>query len=254
MNVFNRVLIFVLLLAIAGAAVAIAVLAWTIPDDSIDWLRDAVNWMDEHNQDTEKAILTAIAVATALIVLVVLLLEVWPRSKKTVTVRDLQGSAAVISTGAIAQRLEEAIRQVPHVSDVKASVEARRKGIEVAMDLHVDADANLAEVTDSAAEAAREVLTNRMHVALARPPHARLHYRELRLRRAGTVEPAETPQPATPTPEGEASAEPPEAAIDGASPPPELPDEPSPSDAQSAEPPLIGERITDGAAVEKKDA
>jgi hypothetical protein len=88
----------------------------------------------------------------------------------------------VLSTAAIGQRIEEAVAKVPHVSSAKALVKAKRKGVLVSLDLHVDPDANLAIVTDEACQAATDVLTNRVHVALVEPPHARLHYRELRLR------------------------------------------------------------------------
>lgn len=210
MNLFNRIVVILLLLALAAGAIAIAVLAWTIPNRTINWLAGAVQWLDDNDGDTEKALLTAGAVVIALIASVLLLLELLPRAGKDVRVTDLQGGQATLSASAVAQRLEEAIRQVPHVADAKATVRPRRKGVEVAMDLHVDPDANLAEVTDAASEAARDVLSNRMHVALVSPPRARLHYRELRLRRPGTPEPASTSSnttvvPALPVPTDEAS-------------------------------------------------
>ena len=119
------------------------------------------------------------------------------------------------------------------------------------MDLHVDADANLAEVSDSAAEAAREALTNRMHVALARPPRAQLHYRELRLRRVAAVEPSEAARPAPPAPE--ALDQSPDAAVGAAVPSREPLDEPAPSGFLLAEPPTSNQPATEVAAVEKKD-
>jgi hypothetical protein len=73
--------------------------------------------------------------------------------------------------------------KVPHVAEVRADVTSRRKGVLVSLDLQVDPDANLATVTDEACQTAQEVLTERVHVHLLRPPSARLHYRELRLHR-----------------------------------------------------------------------
>ena len=116
-----------------------------------------------------------------------------PRYGPDVKVTDIKTGDAVLSTAAIAQRVEEAVREVPNIADVKASVQARRKGVDVFLDLHVDPDANLAAVTDGASEAARDILTERVHVALAQPPRTRLHYRELRLNRSGAMQ-----QPAPP--------------------------------------------------------
>jgi hypothetical protein len=189
-NLFNRVVVFLLLLLLIIGAVSIAVLTWTIPNDTIDWLRDAVEWMDENDGSTEKALLTAIAIVITLVSFILLVLELMPKSTRDVRVTDVQGGAASLSSAAVAQRIEDAVRQVPNVAEAKAYVMAKRKGVEVSMDLHVDPDANLAEVTTAAAEATREVLADRLHVALLTPPKTRLHYRELRLRRPDGPEPA----------------------------------------------------------------
>ena len=183
MNVFNRIVVLLLLVAVIAAATAVAVLTWTIPNKTINWLADAVQWMDDNDGDTEKALLTAGAIVVGLLALIALVVEVLPRRRNDVRIIDVQGAQASLSTAAVAQRLEEAVRQVPHVADTKAYVRARRKGVEVDMDLHVDPDANLADVTGAASTAIRDVLSSRMHVALVAPPRTRLHYRELRLRR-----------------------------------------------------------------------
>lgn len=211
MNVFNRIVVLLLLVAVAAGAIAVAVLAWTIPNKTINWLADAVQWLDDNDGDTEKAILTAIAVVVALVALGLLLLELVPRRRSDVRVVDVQGGQASLSTAAVAQRLDETMRQVPNVVDARSYVTARRRGVEVEMDLDVDSDANLAEVTTAASSAARDLLGNRMHVALLGDPKARLHYRELRLRRAPTAatsEPADTSSNSTVVPEPEQSESP----------------------------------------------
>ena len=203
MNVFNRIFLFLLCLALAAAAVAAIVLAWTIPGDSIDGLRDAVDWLDDHNKDLEKALLTTAVGLIALVALVVAILELMPQSGADVKVTDLRVGDAVLSTLAIGQRVEESVRQVAHVADVRASVRGKRKGVLLSLDLHVDPEANLAEVTDEACEAAQDVLTNRVHVALVEPPRVHLHYRELRLRGRAAA-PAVAPSAAPEAPAAEA--------------------------------------------------
>lgn len=207
MNLFNRLLVSLLLLMLAGGAIAIAALAWTIPNDSIDWLRGAVDWLDENDGNTEKALLTIGCGAVALVALAVLVLEVLPRASRDVRVTDVQGGRATLSTSAVAQRIEEAVREVAHVADAKAFVESRRKGVEVEMDLHVDPDANLADVTNQATVASRDVLASRMHIELLGQPRVRLHYRELRLRRQAQTEPPSTSSNTTVVPVREAGAE-----------------------------------------------
>ena len=199
MSLFSRIFVILICLALAAGAIAIVVLAWTIPLRSIDGLRVAVDWLEEHNQDTEKALLTAIGAVLGLLALIVVVLELLPRIGTAVKVTDLKVGDAVLSTTSIAQRVEETVQRVPHVAAVRAVVKAKRKGVQVALDLHVDPEANLATVTDEACAAAQDVLINRVHVALLEPPHARLHYRELRLRQRPPVAPTPQEAPVAPS-------------------------------------------------------
>jgi hypothetical protein len=208
-NLFSRIFTVAVCLKLAALAVAIVVLAWTIPTESIDALRDAVDWLQEHNQDTEKALLTTIGGLDVFVILVIIAFELVPGSAREVKVTDLKVGDAVLSTASISQRVEEAVRRVPHVADVRAPVRAKRKGVVLTLDMYVDPEANLATVSDEACQAATDVLTERVHVSLAQPPHVRLHYRELRLRGRPTGRQPSTPQtppaeppspPETPTP------------------------------------------------------
>ena len=184
MNLFNRIVIVLLCLALITGAVSAIALAWTIDADTIAWARDAVDWVDENNADFEKAIFSAVAASIGFLALLVLLIELTPKSSGEVRVSDLQAGNAVLSTSAIGQRIEEAVRGVPHVSEVRTYVKAKRKGVAVALDLSVDSEADLAEVTEQVSQTVREVLANRIHIALAEPPRVRLNYRELRMNRS----------------------------------------------------------------------
>jgi hypothetical protein len=185
MNTFNRIVLIVLCLLLVVGAIAVIALTWTIPNRSVNWLMDAAQWVDENDGDLEKALLTTVSAFIGLVAMIVLLIELIPRRGPAVQVTGLASGNATLSAAAIGQRIEEAVVQVPHVSEVRADVKSRKKGVLVALDLHVDPEANLATVTDEACQVATEVLADRVHVALLRPPTARLHYRELRLHRGG---------------------------------------------------------------------
>jgi hypothetical protein len=207
MNVINRLALVLICLALIAGAGAVIGLAWAAPQESIDWLADAAGWLDDHNTDGTKALITFGSALVIALALVALVMELFPQNSGEVKVTGLQVGDAVLTTQAIGQRIEEVVNQVPNVSDVRATVRAKRKGVTVALDLHVDPEANLAAVTDAACEAARDVLTDKVHVELLAPPRARLHYRELRLKgrqpRAGapgTPPPAESPPQAEPPP------------------------------------------------------
>jgi hypothetical protein len=195
-NLINRLALVTICLALIAGAGAVIGLAWAAPEESIKWLADAAGWLDDHNTDGTKALITIGGGLVLLVGFVVLVMELIPQSSGEVKVTGLQVGDAVLTTAAIGQRIEEAVNQVPNVSDVRANVRARRKGVTVALDLHVDPDANLAAVTDAACEAARDVLSDKVHVELLAPPRARLHYRELRLKgRQVRQIPVEAPAP-----------------------------------------------------------
>jgi hypothetical protein len=194
-NLINRIVVTFALLALAAGAISIVVLAWTIPEDSIRGLRDAVDWLDENNEDLQKVLLTTIGAFLALVAFIALVLEFVPSSGPAVKVTDVQAGEALLTTAAIGQRVEEEVRGVANVTEVKAVVRGRRKGVEVMLDLHVDPQANLATVTNEACDAARRVLSDKVHVALAEQPRVRLHDRELRLQRALQPRPVEPQAP-----------------------------------------------------------
>src|SRR5215212_3263151 len=104
-------------LVLVALAVAVLALTWTIPNDTIAWLRDATDWMGSHNQDTERALLSLIAGVVAFLALVLVLLELLP-DNGDVRVTDLRIGGAVLSTADITQRVEEAVRTVDHVVNV----------------------------------------------------------------------------------------------------------------------------------------
>jgi hypothetical protein len=183
MNMFNRVVLIVISVLLVAAAIAVISLTWTIPNRSVNWLADAAQWIDDNDGDLEKTLLTTVSAFIGLVAVIVLLIELIPRRGPAVQVTNLTSGTATLSAAAIGQRIEEAVVQVPHVSEVRAEVKSRKKGVLVALDLQVDPEANLATVTDEAIQMATEVLTDRVHVALIRPPTARLHYRELRMHR-----------------------------------------------------------------------
>jgi hypothetical protein len=192
-NTFNRIVVIVLGVLVVGAAIGLITATWTIPNRSVNWLVDATQWLDDNDGDLEKALLTTVSAFAGLVALIVLLLELIPRRGPAVQVTDLASGSATLSAAAISQRIEEAVVKVPHVSEVRAEVKSRRKGVLVSLDLQVDPDANLATVTDEACQEAQEVLTERVHVQLLRPPSVRLHYRELRLHRGNEAPPRRAP-------------------------------------------------------------
>jgi hypothetical protein len=200
-TLFNRVVVSFLLLALASAAVAVIALAWAIPDESIRGLRDAVDWLGDNNEDLQKVALTSGGALVALVSLTLLVFELMPAAPTAVKVADVTAGDAVLSTVAIGQRVEEAVREVPNVSQVRTSIKTRRAGSK-SLSTCTSSPRPTWPRSPTPLASCAQVLSERLHVALAAQPRVRLHYRELQLRQPAAPRPApagpRSPAPAPP--------------------------------------------------------
>ena len=204
MDLANRLIIVLLALLLMFAVAVVILLAWAAAPDSVERLSDFVQFLDDHAEDNgSRVILTLGGIVVALVALVVVIAELTPSQAERVPVRDVKAGDALLSTDAIAQRLQQEVSMVPHVTQTKAIVAARGKGVEVDLELHVDPETNLALTSEEACRAVENLLNSRLSVEMARPPRLNLRYSELRL--AGAMTKASPFAP--PPPAEEASAE-----------------------------------------------
>jgi len=185
----NRFVVALLALALMFGAALAAALAWGAPDASIGRIEDVAGWLRDHNSRDARLILTLVAVVVALLSLTVMIAELTPAPQQKMRVRNVKSGAAVLTTKAIAERIEADVREVEHVAQCQAIVVARGKRVEVLLDLHVDSGADLARTADEACRRAHLLVEQSMGVELVARPRARMHYRELRLKDDGTPRP-----------------------------------------------------------------
>ncbi len=198
MDLANRLIIVLLALLMMFAVAVVILFAWAAAPDSVERLADFVQFLDDHDQDDgARVILTLGGVVVALLALVIVIAELTPASVERVPVRDVKAGDALLSTDAIAQRLQQEVSAVPHVTQTKAIVAARGKGVEVDLELHVDPETNLALTSEEACRAVENLLNNRLSVEMARPPRLNLRYSELRLAGAMAKPSQFAPPPAT---------------------------------------------------------
>jgi len=198
MNVANRLIILLGALLLMFAVGLVILFTWAAASESVQRLSDFVQFLHDHQDDNgSRIILTLGGVVVALLALVVVIAELTPPRAERVPVRDVRAGDALLSTDAIGQRLQQEVSAVPHVTQVKAMVAARGKGVEVDLELHVDPDTNLALTSEEACRVVENLLTNRLSVEMARPPRLNLRYSELRLAaKPATTSPSPPPAPA----------------------------------------------------------
>ena len=176
MNAANRLLIVLGSLVFIALVVAVIMLAWAAAAESIERMGDLVQYMDDHDNTTSKMVITLGGAILILGALIVILLELAPPAPATVAVGGVEAGRAVLSTDAIARRLEELLTDVADVVGARAKVVGKGKAVDVNLVLHVDPGADVAAVADEACRVVQDALSQQMRVALSRPPRVRLHY------------------------------------------------------------------------------
>lgn len=181
----NRFVIVVLCLLLIAVSALVVALAWWRPDESIARVGDFAGWLSDRNNQDAKLILSLGAGVVVLALLTLIVVEMTPGDSQKMRVRNMKSGDAVITTKQIAERVNEETMQAPHVAACSATVVRHGKKVEIALDLHVDPGADLAETADEACRRAHVLVEERMGIGLTARPRARLHYRELHLRREG---------------------------------------------------------------------
>lgn len=181
-------------------ALVVILIAWGAPDESINRLGDLAGYLDGHNTAAAKLIVTFGGLILVLFAVLIVIFEVSPPEGKILRVGSGGGR---IGTEEVAHRLEYEVGALPQVGHVQATVVARGQKAEVNLELHVAPATGLAVAAEEACRLARRIVEEEMSVALARPPQAQLHYRELP---AGYTPPAAVPAVSAETPHEAADA------------------------------------------------
>lgn len=183
----NRFVIVLGALAAVFIALLLVLLAWGAPDESITRIVDFASYLRRHNDRESKVIVSLASAVVILLMLTAIIVELTPSARQNMRVRNMKSGAAAITTAQIAERINAEVLQVPHIADCAATVAARGKRVEVVLDLHVDAGADLARTADEACRRSHVLVEERLGIEMAAMPRARLHYRELRLRGEGAA-------------------------------------------------------------------
>lgn len=187
MDLTNRILIIGAALLWIFILLLIVLLTWGAPDQSIERIADLARYLEDHNTNATKVIITLGSAILALLAAIIIIAEVAPPEGTSLKVTTAGPGEARIPTEEVAHLIESELRQMPDLEDVQATVRARGDKAEVNLDLHVGPEADLAATVEAACNRASELLAHRIGVAMTRPPSAQLHYRELRVARSAAA-------------------------------------------------------------------
>lgn len=163
MNIFNRVVMVILLLL----ALAVSVVFTIIPVRLLDLVSKAITLLA---QSVEMAGLVFVLIGIAFIMLwfLLLVLELWRPRKRTVRVEKVSGGRAEMTVDAIAQRVVYRVDQMADVVTVKPQIRGGRGGVDIDLDLETTPDIDVPTKTEEVCAAVKDEIEERMGLRLNR--------------------------------------------------------------------------------------
>ena len=160
------------------AACGVVATTWLAPAAALDAVAAAIGWLRMHNDGADRAALTVVLTAAALLVWI----RVWARATAPRRPVRVAGGRGTIPVDEIAAWLTAQLEERADVHDAAVSVEHRGKGVRVAARMAVTPDARLDDTTDGARAIIERVLASQVGAPLDAAPAIELRYAELRLR------------------------------------------------------------------------
>jgi len=197
----NRIMAVAFAFLFIFGILIILLLVWSSPEESITRLRDLADYLEDHNNTEAQLIITFGGIILILLAVLLILFELVPTEGNSLRIQQIGSGEVEIGSDEVGRRIEETLLGLPQIEHVEAKVLGRGKKAEIHLSLHVTPDANLAAAAEAACQRTTELVEGQMSVALAKPPSAQVHYRELRVGEAASGTPAfERPsEPAAPS-------------------------------------------------------
>lgn len=171
MNIFNRVMVVLLLFLLLALAVVVAVL----PGQAALAVENAMRNFGAFLATAEKSyfwLFVIARVALVLLALAIILPLLWgelkPRRPKAVHVLTETGSKASVTTDSVARRLTWHIDQLADVISVTPDVSASGKAVNVVLNLETQPEIDVPMKTDEVVRVTREVIVDRMGLQLGK--------------------------------------------------------------------------------------
>jgi hypothetical protein len=196
-NEANRLFIVILAAAVIVVMAVIIFLTWTADTDVIDRIGDFGEYLDAHNDDAGKLIVTLAALVVVVLSFLLIILELAPEDEERELRVKQAGAVTIVPAGALRYRLEEALRTRPGITDARARVSTGDEGIATNLNLTVTPSANIAMVSQDAVRVTVDTIQNDLGLPVQGVPSVRVVFADGKDRPApvasSVVKPPETP-------------------------------------------------------------
>ena len=197
MDSTNRLFIVLCAAAWIVAMGVIIFLCWAAPERTIDRLGDFVEFLGNNDTDAGKLVITLAATASAIVGLLIIVVEVAPDEDPKELRIEQAGATMIVPADALRLRLEEALlTKIPDVTTARARVWTRDRGVAVDLDLSVTPEANVALVTQDAVGVVIDAIQADLGLPVAGVPRVKIAFGGSRVVRPAAPAPASEPAPA----------------------------------------------------------
>jgi hypothetical protein len=174
MNIFNRIVVTLLLLAL----IPIVTVSLIVPDEAVQLLQDTLD--DAEVEDSPSVVELLLRGGLALLIDAVLVFLLYlevrrRRGPRVVPVRLAGGGEAKVAVDSIVGRLEYRVDRLPGVLGAKAQISGRRKGVEPLLEVETVADVYLPSMIEEITAITRQVVEDEMGLKLKGKPKINLH-------------------------------------------------------------------------------
>jgi len=170
MNVFNRLVVIVLLVVGMIVLPVVLVLVPTRPDLVTIIGQQGLSLLKAFGEPNRFLFILG-GILSAVLVFVVCGLLLWLELRrpygKVVRVQKVSGDEAKVTTDSIARRLEYNIDQLAEIISVRPRVMAKGKGVQIRLDVETSPEVDVPAKTEEISKVAREVIEERMGLKLA---------------------------------------------------------------------------------------
>jgi hypothetical protein len=171
MNVFNRIIVILLLFAIIVLA-AVYIIA---PGESLRLVSVTTDWLHQGTVSyiqSDRLLFAGgrVLIGGALIILCLILLwlEMRRPRRKSIRAQKVEGGEARITIESVEQRLAYNIDQLPDVIKVTPRVTGKSRGVDIDLVLETSPEVDIPMKTEEVLEVTREVIVERMGLKLGK--------------------------------------------------------------------------------------
>lgn len=177
MNIFNRVIMVILLLGLMLILTVVVVfpdqIFSIVGEFLVDW-GQYFAWVDQEQQLLRLGMSIGLAFVVDLILALLIFLEVKPKRKRFMKVEQVSGGKATVSLDSITRQLLYKLDPLPGVVKVTPTIQPKGDKIEARLDVVVTRELAVPQMADQLISTAKQAISGDLGLVIAGDPQVRI--------------------------------------------------------------------------------